>query len=271
MPNLPIELGPKGEGVGLWVATEKHKYVCDWLIGTRGAWGKFSKRVLIDPFGGPGRLQVKGESNTRDGGTVIAWRQSVLNKVPFTSVLIGDISGPRADANEQRLRAIGAPVQKFIGAAEETVPTMIKAVPNRSCLTLAYIDPYNLENLSFEIIKQLAQLPNIDLLLHFSVYDMIRNIELETDDDRARFDAAAPDWRKAIDPSKHGKSALRDAFFDYWCAQIKGLGFSVSKSMPLIRTDDNSPRYRLVFFSRNESVASKVWTDVAQGSNKSLF
>jgi three-Cys-motif partner protein len=269
-PQLPIELGPKEDGVGDWVPKEKHKYLCDWLIGTRYAWKGWQHRVLIDPFCGPGRIQVKDEAITREGGSVVAWRQSVLNQAPFTHVLVGDISETRATANSQRLAAIEAPVEHFVGAASDTVPEMIKRVPQRRCLTLAYIDPYNLEFLSFDIIQALAQLPAVDFLVHFSVYDLQRNIELEADEDRGRFDSAAPGWRNAIDPNKFGKVGLREAFFKYWSEQIKNLGFGISKSMPLVRAEGNSPRYRLVFFSRNAKIASKVWTDVAQGSNRTL-
>ncbi len=270
LPELPIELGPNEEGVGIWVPTEKHRLLCDWLIGTRHAWKGWSHRVLIDPFCGPGRIQVKGEKNTRDGGSIVAWRQSLANQAPFTQMLVGDISESRATANNQRLTALNAPVEHFVGAAQTTISEMIKRVPQRRCLTLAYIDPYNLEFLSFDIIQTLAKLPTVDFLVHFSVYDLQRNIELETDADRSRFDSAAPNWRKVIDPNKYGKLVLREEFFKYWVELIKGLGFKISKSMPLVGGDDNSPRYRLVFFSRNEKIASKVWTDVAQGNNRML-
>src|SRR5690606_15984241 len=132
------------------------RYLARYLDATREAQKKFKQRVLIDPFCGPGRIQVEGESFTRDGGSVAAYRQSVESGAPFTKLLVGDIEGKRVHANELRLKAAGATVQSFVGPAEETVSAMTKAVPF-GALALAYIDPYNLEFLSFSIIERLAR------------------------------------------------------------------------------------------------------------------
>lgn len=71
-PGHPVERGPHGRGVGRWVPQEKHLYLTRYLDATREARKKFKQRVLIDPFCGPGRIQVEGESFTRDGGSVAA-------------------------------------------------------------------------------------------------------------------------------------------------------------------------------------------------------
>jgi hypothetical protein len=123
-PDQPIELGPHGRGVGRWVPDEKHLYLTQYLHATRKAQAKFKQRVLIDPFCGPGRIQVVGESFTRNGGSVAAYRQSVASGAPFTRVLIGDIEAERVRANQLRLAAAGATVQGFVGPATETVSTM---------------------------------------------------------------------------------------------------------------------------------------------------
>lgn len=69
-PELPVERGPHGRGVCRWVPDEKHFYLARYLNATREAQKKFKQRVLIDPFCGPGRIQVEGETHTRDGGSV---------------------------------------------------------------------------------------------------------------------------------------------------------------------------------------------------------
>ena len=97
-PELPVERGPHGRGVGRWVVDEKHRYLARYLDATREAQKKFKQRVLIDPFCGPGRIQVEGEDFTRDGGSIAAYRQSVRSGAPFTKLLVGDI-----DANVSKL------------------------------------------------------------------------------------------------------------------------------------------------------------------------
>jgi len=268
-PGLVVERGPKNEGVGSWVPEQKHTLLAKLLGGTRGARAKWSQRVLIDPFCGPGRIQVKGETLTRDGGAVVAWRQSVLHKTPFTHVLVGDLDAERTEACRRRLDALGAPVTAFIGPAANTAKEMAKAVPENA-LVLAYVDPYNLEYLSFDIIRALGALKRIDFVVHFSTMDLQRNVDMELDDARARFDDAAPGWRQKLNVRGLSKTELRQAFFDYWTGLVGGLGFTFSQQAPLVRGDRNEPLYRLVSFSRH-AFPNGIWDDVAKGDNRDLF
>lgn len=164
-PDLPIERGPKNKGVGIWVPQDKHRLLCDYLHTSRHAWKKWPQRIFLDPFCGPGRIQVEGESFTRDGGAVLAWR-ALSETAPFTQMLVGDLDPGRAEACGRRLAAHGATVRTFAGPAEDTIREMIPLVP-RNALCIAYIDPYNLELLSFSIIKALAGL-KVDLAINFS-------------------------------------------------------------------------------------------------------
>src|ERR1700730_8160887 len=193
-PDLMVERGPDGRGVGSWVPSQKHKLLCEYLYASSNAWKKWSNRSLIDPFAGPGRVQVAGESVTRDGGAVVAWRALAEKQTPFTQVLVGDLEPERARACESRLQALGAPVRSYAGEAVNSIKDMVLAVP-RGSLTLAYLDPYNLELLAFSIIEELAKL-KVDLAINFSTMDLQRNADLEFDPNRARFDDTAPGWRE---------------------------------------------------------------------------
>ena len=268
-PGLVVERGPNDEGVGNWVPEQKHTLLAKFLGGTKGARAKWPQRVLIDPFCGPGRIQVKNEPATRDGGAVVAWRQSVLHSTPFTQVLVGDLVRERAEACRRRLETLNAPVKAFVGPASETAKEMARSVP-QSALVLGYIDPYNLGYLSFDIIRALGELKHIDFVVHFSTMDLQRNVEMELDDERARFDEAAPGWREKLDVHSLSKTGLRQAFFKYWTSLVGSLGFTFSKQAPLVRGDHNEPLYRLVSFSRHPFV-NGIWDDVAKGRNRELF
>lgn len=266
MPHLPIELGRAGEGVGRWVPEMKHTFLAKYVEGTRRAREKFKQRVYVDLFCGPGRIQVKGETMTRPGGAQVAWQHSLRDDVAFTSCLVGDLDAGRAAACAERLRGIGAPAAAFPGAAESTVDQVLGQIP-KSALCLAYLDPYNLQYLSFNVIEKLARLPYVDFAVHFSTMDLRRNILMEYNPDRARFDDAAPGWRQHVDPLAFVRGAADEEFFDYWCGLVKKLGFSISHRMPLVRDDGNRPLYHLVFFSRHE-LPNRIWGDVAQGPNR---
>lgn len=264
---LIVERGPDDKGVGSWVPAEKHRLLSEYLYWTRSAWKGWPSRVFIDPFCGPGRIQVTGESFTRDGGAVVAWR-TLAPAAPFTSMLIGDLNAERVGSCKQRLEAVDAPVTQFIGPAAETIREMAAAVPPRS-LCMAFIDPYNLELLSFWILQELAKLRKIDLAINFSTMDLQRNAELEFDPKRARFDDTAPGWRKDPAIVSASKQNVKHAFFRYWCDLVKGLGFTHNQEMPLIRNDRGHGIYRIVFFARHD-LPNRIWSGVARGPNRSF-
>jgi three-Cys-motif partner protein len=145
---------------------------------------------------------------------------------------------------------------------------MVALVPHRS-LCLAYVDPYNLEYLSFSIIESLAQLPNVDFAVHFSLMDLTRNVDMELDPERARFDDAAPGWRERIKASDGNKTQLARAFFEDWRVLVASLGFTVSREMPLVTDGAGRALYRLVFFSRHP-FPNKIWDDIAKSENRAF-
>ena len=268
VPELPIELGRSNDGVGSWVPDMKHTFLAKYVEGTRQARKKFKKRVYVDLFCGPGRIRVKGEESSRHGGAQVAWLHSRLDDAEFTSCLVADLDAARADACAKRLRAFGAPVQAFVGPADDTVDQVLKEIP-RDALCLAYLDPYNLQYLTFNIIEKLSRLKYVDFAVHFSTMDLRRNVLMEYSHERARFDSAAPGWREHIDAAAFVRGDADEAFFEYWCGLVSRLGFSISKRMPLVRDDGNRPLYHLVFFSRHP-LPNRIWGDVAQGANREL-
>jgi three-Cys-motif partner protein len=263
--GLPIERGPKNTGVGIWVPTEKHRLLAEYLYATRHAWANktWKHRIFIDPFCGPGRLKVEGEPGTRDGGAVVAWREMLAANVPFTHMFVGDKDHARADACAARLRALGAPATPLHGEASLTVPEMVARVP-RDALCFAYIDPYNLQLLTFDLFKALAPL-RVDMAVHFSTMDLTRNVEMEFDPNRDRFDGTAPGW--ATDPLIRGcsKANVKLEFFNYWLRSVSDLGFTSSKEMPLVRNNSQRPIYRLVFLAKHD-MPLRVWNDIARDS-----
>ena len=266
-PDLVVERGPDGTGVGSWVPAKKHRLLCEYLYGTRHAWKKWATRVYIDPFCGPGRIQVKGETITREGGAVRAWH-ALKDSAPFTKVFIGDLDGDRVEACRRRLEACDADVTPFPGKAAETVPKMVAAVP-RGALCMAFIDPYNLELLSYPMLETLANL-QVDLAINFSTMDLTRNVEIEFDAQGGRFDAVAPGWSSDRRIKEASRSNRWLAFFNYWFDLVKTLKFENSKEMPIIHNDQGSPMYRMVFFARH-AFPNRIWSDVARGPTPDLF
>ncbi len=261
-PGLVVERGPDGKGVGDWVSLVKHTLLAKYISSAWAAMNRWPDRVFIDPFCGPGRIQVEGEDFTRDGGCVVAWRQSKQSGTAYTRMLLGDLEPERTAAADMRLSALGAPVKTFDGPADETVHRIVRQVP-KGALCLAYLDPYNLSLLSFDMIRALAKLPNVDFAVNFMTMDLFRNVAMETD--RGRFDAVAPGWREALVGVSNAN--LADAFLQYWIGLVKGLGFDFSETIPLVNNNRGREIYRLVFFARHE-LPQRLWTDVAKDRNQ---
>ena len=134
---------------------------------------------------------------------------------------------------------------------------------------MAYIDPYNLELLDFDILRTLSKIKTLDLAVNFSLMDLHRNVDMELDPTRARFDAAAPGWRDQTWAHTTNLAGLPSNVFNYWCGLVKGLGFQYSEAMPIVVNDRGSNLYRVVFFSRHP-FPNKIWTSVAQNPTKSF-
>lgn len=254
--------GGKVLEVGEW-SIEKHHLLRRYIDASRAARRKWPRRGFIDLFCGPGRTRIKGTNIETDGGAVVAWRQSKLDSVEFTDIIIGDIDDDSLRSCEKRLLPLDAPVNALLGPAEQTVDEAIKLLPARG-LHLAYLDPFNMEHLPFTVIQKLATFRNIDIVVHFSVMDLQREIELDFLRDASRFESFAPGWKKHVDVSGLTKQGARIAFVQYWLSLVGSLGFRHSKEMPLMTNSKNGPLYRMMFLMRHP-LAEKLWDEIARG------
>jgi three-Cys-motif partner protein len=144
---------------------------------------------------------------------------------------------------------------------------MVAAVPKGS-LCMAYIDPYNLQYLSFSILQALAPL-RVDPAINFSIMDLRRNVASEANPDRARFDEAAPGWRDHVDERGTSRSGMSLEFFNYWRNLASGLKFEHSRELPFVLNDGGAQLYRMVFFARHD-LPKRIWSAVARGPNMEL-
>lgn len=261
-PGLPIL------EIGTW-SREKHDLLRRYVGASSAARKKWPDCSFIDLFCGPGRVRVRNTPDEADGGAVVAWRQAADTQSPFTQVIVGDLDTIAANSCGQRLTALGAPVSVLHGAAEETVEEAAKLATPRG-LHLAYLDPYNLGHLPFSVIERLAKFKNIDILVHFSVMDLQREIDLDFERDASRFESFAPNWRDHVDVSKLTQQRAREEFITYWLKLVSNLGFSCSREKPLLTNSNNGPLYRMMFLMRHK-LAEKLWNDIAKPMQTSLF
>lgn len=94
-----------------------------------------------------------------------------------------------------RLSREGFVSEAFLGRAEDRVDE-IAASLNPYGLHFAFLDPFNLDDLSFSIIERLAKLKRMDLLIHVSVQDRNRNLRRYMEEEGGALDRLRPSLRE---------------------------------------------------------------------------
>ncbi|MDR5835132.1 three-Cys-motif partner protein TcmP [Caballeronia sp. LZ034LL] len=246
--------------VGPW-SEEKHVALSRYVDAARKARAKWAYASFIDLFSGPGRVLNRESGVISDGGVLSAWRMSARGGAPFNEIFIADTNAESVEACSARLREAGAKVQAYVGSACKTVDLVLAKLPRG--LHFAFLDPFSIEHLDFEIILKLAARPNIDILIHFSVMDVQRNIGVDFNLANSRLDAAAPGWRNNLRLKEVPKRRQVIVYLEYWESLVTDLAkMQVAQSKPLFVNMHRGPLYRLIHLSRHP-LALKLWNDAA--------
>ena len=247
------------EIVGNW-SNEKHLRLKHYVNISRAARRKFyGNSTFIDLYCGPGRARIRDTDSLVQGGTLAAASEA-KRLVPFGKIHVGDLDPINVHACHKRLESerLG-PVDTYVGKAEDTAAMVVEKL-RPSGLHFAFLDPYSVQALPFSVIETLAQLPKMDLLIHFSAMDLTRNVKRLMGN--GGLDKFAPGWQDYADPMEKNSVTLHKVVH-HWCNLIRELGFNdVSDRLELVSGDKNQPLYWLVLASRNE-LGAKFWGEVS--------
>ncbi len=169
----PDEDGYLREKVGPWVK-DKHVRLAKYVGISRSVRTKFIGRgkagaTFIDLYSGPGRVRIRDQEEATHGSPLVAWHEAVDGGKAFTQVHVADDNPELLEAVNARLKRNRAPVFPETGPATETINRVIsKLDPN--ALHFAFLDPYNLKALPFDVIRKLAGLKRMDILIHVSMH-----------------------------------------------------------------------------------------------------
>ena len=254
---------PVGEA-GEW-ATEKHRLLSDYVVATRFVRGKVKRRTpapaYIDLFSGPGRTCITKTGEIVDGSPLVAWKAAMARENPFTLVLASDThKAGYADATEKRLKGLGAPAFARRAAAVDAAKWAAGQVDPDS-YHLAFVDPYNLGDLPWDVFKALAPHQHLDFIVHFSQNDLARNLDTYSAQEQSSLDLFAPGWRLKVGEMRDPVQT-RGMFFEHWISLFEREGYKLAESIPF-KNSRNAPLYRLVLLSR-VPLAKKIWQSVAK-------
>ena len=189
---------------------------------------------------------------------MVACRAAQANRTPFTELHLNDIDPANSAAVEQRIKAIGGRPICYSSPADIALDAIIARL-NPAALHFAFLDPFNLETLSFDLIRKLSQLQRIDMLIHVSVQDLQRNLDKYSVTGGV-LDVFAPGWRNRVDP-RQAIRPFRAALLAYWMEEIEKLGKAPARGIELVRGSKEQPLYWLVFVSGHK-LAQRFWNAI---------
>ena len=278
--SLPVQC------VGPWSA-DKYYFLERYLNATCEARRKFSDRgnaVFIDLFSGPGLCIIKNQQKEIAGGGL---RAALREKAAFNELYYFDIINDNVTALNKRLSSIpNCSVQ--CGDANILVKALVsKLIMKPYRYHFAFIDPFGPDGLCFETIKELAKLKRMDLLIHFPIGAIKRNIPNWIKNKNTILDRfmGTDTWRdKLIGKSD---SAIYTTLIDTYMEQLKAIGYpedglrlassssSIFSGLPVVSVKNTKEvdLYVLILAAKNK-LAQKIWTSVIKRSpdgQKSLF
>jgi three-Cys-motif partner protein len=253
--------GHPAEEVGEW-ADEKHYIVTEYIKLSHGARRQFlgpgtAGATYVDLFCGPGQVKIRDSARYLDGAAVAAWTAARDKGSPFTAMYVADKSDERRGYCATRLRALDAPVVEVPGTAVEAVATLTGVLSPHG-LHFAFLDPYSLGALSFELLRSLAAFKRMDILVLISAMDLFRNIEQQSNNEAWEFDQFAPAWREHV-PLDLPQAERRAKVMEYWAGRVSSqLGLDASSEMHAVKNSVNRLIYWLLLLHRHR-LAAKFW------------
>jgi three-Cys-motif partner protein len=189
----------------------------------------------------------------------VAWHEAVNGGAAFTQIHVADPNPRLLEAVDARLKRIHAPVFAESGPAKETVDRVISKLDSYA-LHFAFLDPYNLGALPFEVIRKLSGLKRMDILIHISIQDLQRNLQRYIEKQNSPLDIFAPGWRTHVDVSRPHE-LIRPKFLEYWRNLLKAEGMATTETAELVVGSKNQRLYLLAFAARHAR-ALEFWEKI---------
>ena len=260
--------------VGSW-ADEKHDRLRKYIDASSGARAKFlppkgaGGASYVELYSGAGRSLIKDTNKIIDGSPLVAYKAAAASGARFSELHFSDLKQHNSDALAKRINALGGAAKSYVGPADVKVDEVLQAISPYG-LHLAFLDPYALGQLPFSIIEKMLRVRRMDMIIHVSLLDLQRNLDLYSSQVGETLDSFAPGWRNAIDTNQ-SMAPFRAALIDYWLGLIRSLGTRPSTGIPLVVGERNQRLYWLVFVSSNP-LGHKLWDDIQNlTGQKSLF
>lgn len=284
--SIPGADGLPVQCVGAWVE-DKYFFLEQYLNASCEARRKFADKgnaVFIDLFAGPGRCIVKNERKEIDSGGIRALNRDTA---PFNEYFYFDINKSNTDALGKRIdRKFNCHIRH--GDSNMLVNELVEELLRQYYrYHFAFVDPFGPQGLKFNTLRELAKLKRMDMLIHFPIGAIKRNLTMWGSSTKTPLDEflGTTKWRKEIQglPSNKIFKILIDVFKE----QLKSIGYpeeglkmassgvDIYAGLPTVpvRNTKNVDLYVLILASKHR-LAQKIWNSIIKTSpdgQKSFF
>jgi three-Cys-motif partner protein len=254
------EIGPWGE----------HKYRLAqgyarvFATAMKGKW----HRVYVDLYAGSGRARIQGT------GRIVSTSPLRALKVqhPFDQYVFCEIDPKLLESLRTRVSKEheDANVSFVLGDINIKIAEVLSRLPvpskTKKVLTFCFADPYKLDDLKFETIRQLSSRYVDFLILVPTEMDANRNERRYCQPNNKTLDEffGGENWRAAWEKAKQEGEPFWGFVLKYFASRMETLGYldHAAEQAELIRSvEKNLPLYRLAFFSRNQ-LGAQFWKEV---------
>jgi three-Cys-motif partner protein len=270
--------------VGIW-AEDKYYFLERYLNASREARRKFSDQgnaVFIDLFSGPGRCIIrKRKTEISSGG----FRATELREASFNEYIFCDIDEDNVKALKQRTYQVQNYCNFYAGDSNKTIDSIASYLKQKDYrYHFAYIDPFAPDNLNFNTLKTLAQFKRMDMLIHFSISSIDRNLDKWMSKTKTILDnfLGTDVWReRIIDARKNAKYNDYYVLTDVFKEQLKSIGYpeeglklqesegGLLSQFPAvsIKNTRNRNLYVLILASKHP-LGQKIWNSIIKIDSK---
>jgi three-Cys-motif partner protein len=260
--------------VGAW-AEDKYFFLEAYLNASCEARRRFADKnnaVFIDLFSGPGKCIIRGEKREILSGGMRALQR---DEAPFNELFFFDISKANTDALLKRINN-KANAHVMCGDSNVLVPGLVKRFLQKPYrYHFAFVDPFGPDNLKFNTLKELARLERMDMLIHFPIGAIKRNLPNWKKRTNTILDEflGTDSWRTRINEISGNK--IFKVLIDVYKEQLKSIRYpddglklvssekDIYAGLPTVsvRNTKDVDLYVLILASKHP-LAQKIWASI---------
>ncbi len=258
--------------VGEW-GEDKYRLVGLYAeMFTKSMKDKWECRVYLDLFAGAGRARIKNSKQIVAASPLIALNvQNQFNKYIFC-----ELDSEKISALESRVKRDYPEADAIFmqGDTNKNIDEIIKKIPHNypdfRVLCFCFVDPFKMEHLNFETIKQLSKRRVDFLVLIPSGMDANRNVAKYTKEENKKINTflGTETWRAEWAAASARGESFEWFIRDQFGQQMAKLNYPYegTEDMKAVRRyQNNMLLYRLAFFSHS-NLGKKFWEQACRYS-----